>query len=87
MTREEEIAKAAMEYENSTDDFKDNEIRDFFKRGAEWADAHPQKGLISIEKAYEWWKDEFSYPSMSQIEIIWLEDKIDSFKKAMEEQK
>lgn len=38
-----------------------------------------------IDKACEWWENELTYPTMSAVEIDWLQTKIVAFKKAMEE--
>ena len=38
-----------------------------------------------IEKACEWWEDELSYPSMTPEEIKWYKQKVNDFRKAMEE--
>ena len=40
---------------------------------------------VFIEKACEWWKNELTYPTMTQAEIDWYQDKIEAFKKYMEE--
>ena len=37
-----------------------------------------------IDKACEWWKNELTYPTMTQTEIDWYQTKISEFKKAME---
>lgn len=52
MTREEEITNAALEefYPYNQED----ENRDGFIIGAKWADQHPRKGLVDIDKACEW---------------------------------
>lgn len=36
-----------------------------------------------IDKACEWWKNELTYPTMTQAEIDWYKTKIEEFKKAM----
>ena len=54
MTREEEIYRAARIYDDPYLD--DNNIR-AFKDGAKWADEHPRKGLVDIEKVCEYIKD------------------------------
>ena len=46
---------------------------------AEW------KEKQMIEKACEWWENELTYPTMSQVEIDLCQTKIVKFKKAMEE--
>lgn len=38
-----------------------------------------------IDKACEWWENELTYPTMSAVEIDWLQTKIVAFRKAMEE--
>lgn len=53
MTRFSEILKASKEYcdpfivEQPTVDIA-------FQKGAEWADEHPKKNLVEIEKAWNW---------------------------------
>lgn len=53
MTRISEILKASKEYcdpfivEQPTGDIA-------FRKGAEWADEHPKKNLIDIDKAWDW---------------------------------
>jgi hypothetical protein len=38
-----------------------------------------------IEKACEWWENEFTYPSMTSEEIEWYKQKVNDFRKAMKE--
>lgn len=50
MTREEEITNAALE--ECAEQILD--CKWAFMDGARWADEHPQKGLVNIDKACEW---------------------------------
>lgn len=77
MTREEEIIKASQMYAS----YQQKPFLD----GAKWADEHPRKGFVNIDKACEWWKEEFYYPSMTPEEIKWYNNKVNKFRKAMEE--
>lgn len=38
-----------------------------------------------IKKACEWWENELTCPTMSQVETSWMQTKIVEFRKAMEE--
>ena len=38
-----------------------------------------------IEKACKWWEEELSYPTMTEVEINWIKNKMDDFRKAMED--
>ena len=72
MTRKEEIKQAAS---NSYPVIKGGD--DKFIQGAEWADEHPRKGLVDIDRACEWLKN---------TEIGTFPYKlIEEFRKAMEE--
>ena len=65
MTREEQIIEAGIDYTMSVRptciggiNFE-KEIKEFnrnksFEEGAKWADKHPKKGLVSIDKACKW---------------------------------
>ena len=60
-TREEEIVKAA--YDNDRESLSSE--RKYFIEGARWADEHPRKGLVDINKVCQWlryyrWKYEDS---------------------------
>lgn len=48
-------------------------------------DAMKWKEQQMIDKACEWWENELTYPTMSQVEIDWMQTKIVTFRKAMEE--
>lgn len=51
MTRKEEINEQCF-----VNGFNDHD-KEIFTIGAEWADSRPRKGLVDIEKACEWLKD------------------------------
>lgn len=53
-----------------------------FIEGAKWADQHPRKGLVDIEKACEWLSDYIKYFN------FWedgTQRDVEEFRKAMEE--
>jgi len=55
---------------------------------AKWADQHPRKGLVDIEKACEWLKDnarDYTYDDYDNLAYIQIHQFIKDFKKAMEE--
>ena len=62
-------------------------IEKAFKAGAEWADEHPKEGLVSIDKAYKWIKENFeNYVGVDVSEYDIYDDEFaDDFRKAMEE--
>jgi hypothetical protein len=79
MTREEEIKQASIDYIGPV-----NECNPLpwvsFREGAKWADSHPRKGLVDIDKACEWLIE--NYPTNDGGELyIFIKD----FQKAMEE--
>lgn len=76
MTREEEIIQAADECYPTWEEHNAG-----FYQGAEWADQHPRKGLVDIEKVIEYMKknSRFDYLLETDWEIL------DDLRKAMEE--
>lgn len=54
MTREELLYNEANKYAFDLDVGDLNTNRDTFIDGAKWADEHPRKGLVDIDKACEW---------------------------------
>lgn len=83
MTREEEIKQAAKnradQYEHPVDW---NNCYHHYIQGVEWADQHPRKGLVDIEKACEWLSDYIKYFN------LWedgTQRDVEEFRKAMEE--
>ena len=73
MTREDEIYEATCGFGLW------NVGEAMFKLGAEWADSHPRKGLVDIDKAYEWIADHIT-------EYLDRSDYMaEEFRKAMEE--
>lgn len=100
MTREEEILQQAKAYSKANRlAYPEVAIEHGFIHGAEWADEHPVRNtfacisLVSaeqakkqmIDKACEWWENEFTYPSMTSEEIEWYKQKVNDFRKAMKE--
>jgi hypothetical protein len=82
MTRKEERERAGLYYANNLDDVKPTDefsrnlciaLGQAYIKGAKWADEHPQKGLIDINKACEYFKN-----------LGYSEDFINDFIKAME---
>ena len=84
MKRKEEIEKAAREYEASPVDWsnEDIEIRDFFKRGAEWADENPRKGLWDSEEVCKFLQDRIAHTSIAY--LMTTKYLIEDLKKTME---
>ncbi len=82
MTREEEIKQAAKnradQYEHPVDW---NNCYHHYIQGAEWADQHPRKGLVDIEKVIEYMKknSRFNYLLETDWEVL------DDLRKAMED--
>ena len=56
-----------------------------FIQGALWADSCPRKGLVDIEKACEWLKDNIHDYYMTGEFEQWFDDMFEDFRKAMEE--
>ncbi len=72
MTREEEINEQCF-----INGFNDHD-KEIFTIGVEWADSRPRKGLVDIDKAYEWIADHITeYLDRSDFMA-------EEFKKAME---
>lgn len=89
MTREEEIrneAKLKCRDIAGEVDYKFLAAYDGFVMGAEWADEHPKEGLVSIDKAYKWIKENFeNYVGVDVSEYDIYDDEFaDDFRKAME---
>lgn len=91
MTRKEEIRQYLKERNIPITSLEANSIIE----GIEWADEHPKQGLISINKACEWLKDElfedvaepnpYYYSDVKSKTYNFLENFIEGFRKAMEE--
>lgn len=91
MTREEEIREASIDYQLSTnpraiggdafaDMAREMNVNPSFIAGAKWADSRPRKGIVDIDKAYEWIACHITeYLDRSD----WMAEE---FKEAMEEQ-
>jgi hypothetical protein len=82
MTREEEIKQAAKnradQYEHPVDW---NNCYHHYIQGAEWADQHPRKGLVDIEKVIEYMKKNSRFNYLLETDWEVLED----LRKAMED--
>ena len=73
MKRKEEINEQCF-----VNGFNDHD-KEIFTIGVEWADSRPRKGLVDIDKAYEWIADHITeYLDRSD----WMAEE---FRKAMEE--
>ena len=80
MTREELLKQAAEEYDDSL--YRE----DCFIAGAKWADKHPKKGFVDIEKVCDYLKNlgYQRYPGAPMERII-DDDELEDLRKAMEE--
>lgn len=86
MTRKEQIKQAEVKYSNNTMfdgcDYVGQAAKEYaFIAGAKWADKNPKKGMVSIEKACEWWSEWFDTHNPYN-----MENCIDDFRKAMKEE-
>ena len=64
MSRDEEIKKAEIKYSDDTlfdgcDYVGQVAKQEAFIAGAKWADEHPQKDLVNINKVIDWLRDNF----------------------------
>ena len=86
MTREEEIKNKAdeltlyLEGYIGTSPHSREAISEYFIEMAKWADEHPRKGLVDIEKALNWLKEQ-----KEMVGVSFQDDFYERFKKAMEE--
>lgn len=89
MTREEEIRKAASSYIQSDAVAPEEMYLAFgdFINGAKWADEHPKKGLVGIDRVCEWIRGFMEYSPLFEYQCSEEEIKetISKFRKAMEE--
>jgi hypothetical protein len=100
MTRKEEREEVARNRANQySHPVEWNDCYKHWIEGAEWADANPDGKMLlhvlnksaeqakkqMIDKACEWWENEFTYPSMTSEEIEWYKQKVNDFRKAMKE--
>lgn len=100
MERGKQIEQASVEYQMSTNPraiggaaFEDliyrANINPDFINGANWADEHPRKGLVDIEKVCKWMNEslviEDSKKWYVNNKITLKERMIEDFRKAMEE--
>ena len=76
MSREEEIIQAADECYPTWEEHNAG-----FCQGAEWADSHPRKGLVDIEKVIEYMKKNSRFNYLLETDWEVLED----LRKAMED--
>lgn len=88
MSREEEFTHEGFVYANNIymerkcELFEVKDITHDFVQGAIYADQHPRKGLVDIEKACEWLSDYIKYFN------FWedgTQRDVEEFRKAMEE--
>ena len=77
MNRKEQIEQAALLDKNAFVD--DNYYA--FKRAVEWADDHPNEGMVSIDKVCELLKKHIIIRGFEDVKIEWIEQ----FRKVMEE--
>lgn len=56
MARNEQIYQAAQRYSDSMDEFQRYHTypKEGFRAGAEWADKHPKKGVVSLYEVCSW---------------------------------
>ena len=80
MTREEQIRKYAEEKCVSYDNIGfDDDVYSLVVETIEWADKHPKKGMVNIDKVCEWLRSNVIIPELG---ITFNENE---FRKAMEE--
>ena len=95
MKREKQIIKEAEKlidhYEMFIDWEYERGLKEGFEKGAKWADEHPKKGLVSIDKACEWlWNEIYERIDDSEIRESLYDDNyranlVAAFREAMEE--
>lgn len=92
MAREEQIRTAALEHCGDT--YMKEIAYAMFCFGAKWADEHPKKGLVSIDKACEWLRRNYTNYMIQDLSKyvedvcsfdIFSDSLVDDFCKAMEE--
>ena len=83
MTRKEEINEQCF-----VNGFNDHD-KEIFTIGVKWADSRPRKGLVDIEKACKWLKDNIHdyYTTGDGGDEFegWFDDMFEDFKRAIEE--
>lgn len=78
MTNEEKAKELAKDYAPAIENLDAKiVIYDAIMEMATW------KEQQITEKAVKWWENELTYPTMSAVEIDWLQTKIVAFRKAM----
>lgn len=83
--KEKEKTNSAVEYAKQFNLGSEYNIAfDSFIEGANWSDEHPRKGLVDIDKACEWLKDNIDY--YVNKDFMSIDEFIGKFKKAMEEE-
>jgi len=91
MTRKEEILQAADKYIHKRvyeeDCGRTGDTFSAFIEGSEWANSHPRKGLVDIDKVCEWIKEYGNaYITATEEDGYYLDrDLISDLKKSMEE--
>lgn len=88
MTNEQKAKEIAENQFSWYSDFDDvNSFEECYESAmemAKWKDEqHKQEKQQWIDEACEWWKNEFTYPTMTQTEIDYIQEKIENFKNAM----
>ena len=90
MSREEIIKEAAADHWSCVCCGFDDPIADAreesFIEGAEWADEHPKKGLVSLDKVCEWIDENIlkAYIHLEEDEIFYSDDLIGRLRKDVE---
>lgn len=88
MTREDEIRSAASDHRDwvccGFIDFVADARSDSFSEGAEWADKHPRKGLISIDKVEKYLREHIILYARATT-LDQQKEWFDNFRKVMEE--
>ena len=87
MTNEEkaiELAENISPYDIGGDNAAHYAAKDAALDAMQWKDEQfTQEKQQWIDKACEWWENEFIYPTMTQTEINWYQTMFAEFKKAM----
>ena len=86
MTREEEILEYSKTFKGKG--MENEELKEIIRLaiidGATWADKHPRKGLIDIERAYEWLTKHARNYYFNKERYLGTEELVEDFKLSME---
>lgn len=96
MERINQICEAGQKYLDSMDEFQRYHTypREAFIDGAKWADENPKNGMVSIEKACEWLRRNYTNYMINDLSkyvenVCWFDIfddlLVDDFREAMEE--